>query len=271
MKKTIWSSKTRLKNNKKSPLKRSNIRNQSRHFEQLKNNISVSTNIFLFIVIIFSVFFFTIRFADEYLSVSIIKFNHTAEMLSDEIKNSIQLEGSTLLFINTDKIEKQLLNNPEVESVNITKKWPNQLIINLEIFEVVLQIKKGNEQFFINKDGKQITYYKSQSITPLLYLSKETTFDDLNTKINIDIINSINFINEYDLKKKMKMDYWNYVYNKNTGMSIHFNERQRIILGNSDQLEFKLNNLQKVFSTIMIEKIDFKEIDLRYNSKIVLR
>ena len=35
--------------------------------------------------------------------------------------------------------------------------------------------------------------------------------------------------------------------------------------------EFKLNNLQKVFSTIMLEKIDFKEIDLRYNSKIVLR
>jgi cell division septal protein FtsQ len=176
-----------------------------------------------------------------------------------------------LFFINTDKIEKQLLANSEVESVKIIKKWPNKLIINLEIFEAVLQIKKDNKKYFINKDGKQINYYEANSNIPLLHLSQETNFSDLNPKINIDFINSINFINEYDLNKKMKMNDWNYVYNKNTGISVHINERQRIILGNSDQLEFKLNNLQKVFSTIMLEKIDFKEIDLRYNSKIVLR
>ncbi|MBI52029.1 MAG: hypothetical protein CL779_02270 [Chloroflexi bacterium] len=271
MKKTIWSSKARLKNSKKPPVKRNKIQNRNRQFEQLKNNLLTSTNIFLFITIIFTISFFSIRFADKYLSVSTITFNHSTGVLADELKKSIKLEGSTLFFMNTDKIEKQLLNNPEVESVKIMKKWPNQLIIDLKIYKAALQIKKENEKYFINNDGKQINYYESNSIIPLLHLSQETNFSDLNPKINIDFINSINFINEYDLNKKMKMNNWNYVYNKNTGISVHINERQRIILGNSDQLEFKLNNLQKVFSTIMLEKIDFKEIDLRYNSKIVLR
>ena len=271
MKKTIWSSKARLKNNKKSSIKTNRKQNRSKQLEQLKNNLLVSSNILLFIAIIFTVSFFAIRFADNYLSVSSITFNHSTKILSDEIRDSVQLNGDTLFFMDTDAIEKQLLNNPEVESVRVNKQWPNKLKIDLEIYTAMLQIKKDSREYFINSKGKQINDYDSNATMPLLYLSQETNINDLNPKINIDFINIIDFINEYDLNKKMKMTTWNYVYNKNTGISLHINERQRIILGNSDQLEFKLINLQKVFSTIMLEKIDFKEIDLRYNSKIVLR
>ena len=271
MKKTIWSSKARLKNNKKNSLKAHRKQNRSKQLEQLKNNLLISSNTLLFITIIFTLCFFSIRFADNYLSVSSITFNHSTKILSNEIKDSIKLNGDTLFFINTGAIERQLLSNPEVESVKINKQWPNKLKIDLEIYTAMLQIKKDTREYFINSKGKQINYHDSDFAIPLLYLSEETSIADLNPKINIDFIQMIDFINEYDLNKKMKMTTWNYVYNKNTGMSLHINEKQRIILGNSDQLEFKLTNLQKVFSTIMLEKIDFKEIDLRYNSKIVLR
>ncbi len=271
MKKTIWSSKARLKNNKKPSLKTHRKQNRGKQLEQFKNNFLVSTNVFLFIAIIFTSSFVLIRLADNYLSVSKITFNHTTTNLSDKIKNSIQLEGSTLFFINTDTIEKQLLANPDVESVKIIKQWPNQLTINLGIYEVAIQINEENKKYFINNKGRQINYFESKSNIPIFYLSQGTRFENLNQEIIVNFIYAVNFINEYELNKKIKMNNWNYVYNKDTGISLSINERQRIILGNSDQLEFKLNNLQKVFSTIMLEKIDFKEIDLRYNSKIVLR
>ncbi len=271
MKKTIWSSKARLKNNKKPSLKTHRKQNRGKQLEQFKNNFLVSTNVFLFIAIIFTSSFVLIRLADNYLSVSKITFNHTTANLSDKIKNSIQLEGSTLFFINTDTIEKKLLANPDVESVKIIKQWPNQLTINLGIYEVAIQINEENNKYFINNKGRQINYFESKSNIPIFYLSHGTRFENLNQEIIVNFIYAVNFINEYELNKKIKMNNWNYVYNKDTGISLSINERQRIILGNSDQLEFKLDNLQKVFSTIMLEKIDFKEIDLRYNSKIVLR
>ena len=54
-------------------------------------------------------------------------------------------------------------------------------------------------------------------------------------------------------------------------MSLKLNEKQSIIFGDSDQIEFKLSNLQQVIGIIVNEKVEFNEIDLRYNSKIVLR
>ena len=49
MKKTIWSSKARLKNNKKPSLKTHRKQNRGKQLEQFKNNFLVSTNVFLFI------------------------------------------------------------------------------------------------------------------------------------------------------------------------------------------------------------------------------
>ena len=131
MKKTIWSSKARLKNNKKSSIKTNRKQNRSKQLEQLKNNLLVSSNILLFIAIIFTVSFFAIRFTDNYLSVSSITFNHSTKILSDEIRDSVQLNGDTLFFMDTDAIEKQLLNNHEIESVSVNKQWPNKLKIDL--------------------------------------------------------------------------------------------------------------------------------------------
>ena len=85
------------------------------------------------------------------------------------------------------------------------------------------------------------------------------------------MINFIDTIETVNLREILNVDSLNFTYDKNKGVIVIIDDNKQIIFGNDADIDFKINNLQQVFKQIKLNKINYNEIDLRFNSKIILR
>lgn len=67
------------------------------------------------------------------------------------------LKGQSLLLFDTRSLEKTLKKNyPEIENLEITKKYPQTLIIRFEKAKYTMQIRNNNEYLLISRKNKII-------------------------------------------------------------------------------------------------------------------
>jgi cell division septal protein FtsQ len=271
MKKNNWSSKSRLKKKKKI-VANSKSHGQSNFFNNLKIRFTKIINFSLLLALIFTIIFILIFFFEKSIRVSQITINHPPGLINSELMEKVDVTGDILFFIDENQLVKNITLINGIDSVFIKKVWPNKLVIDIEYSSVALQINNDKGQvYYFNQNGEKISSFKKISDLPNISLDSNTSFQDLNLLLNKNFIRFIQEIEKYNLKEKIKLNKWNYVYNRDTGISITISKNQKIIFGNGEQLEFKIINLEKAMNEIDLNNIEFNEIDLRFNSKIVLR
>jgi cell division septal protein FtsQ len=271
MKKKNWSSKSRLKKKKKI-ITNSKLHKQSKLFNKLKIRFTKIINFSLFLTLIFTAIFIFIFFFEKSIRVSQVTINHPPGLINSTIMQKVDVTGDILFFIDENKLIKNITLINGIDSASIKKVWPNKLVIDIEYSSMALQIKNDKGQlYYFNQNGEKISNFKKIPNLPLISLDSNTSFQDLNSLLNKNFIRFIQEVEKYNLKEKIKLNKWNYVYNIDTGISVTISKNQKIIFGNGEQLEFKIINLEKAMNEIELKNIEFNEIDLRFNSKIVLR
>lgn len=271
MRKENWSSKSRLKKKKKTTTN-SKLHDQSKFFNNLKIKFTRMINFSLFITFVFTTIFLLIFFFEKSIRVSEITINHPSGTINSAIMQKLDVTGEILFFIDEEKIINNITLLNDVDSASIKKVWPNKLIIDIEYSSIALKIKNDKGQlYYFNQNGEKILNIKKMPSLPIILLEVNTSIQDLNPLLNKNFIKFIQEVEKYNLKEKIKLNKWNYVYNRDTGISITISKNQKIIFGNGEQLEFKIINLEKAMNEIDLNNIEFNEIDLRFNSKIVLR
>ncbi|EPZ60281.1 POTRA domain, FtsQ-type family protein [[Clostridium] sordellii ATCC 9714] len=135
---------------------------------------------FIFLVILFIYIFISSSFFE----LKNIEVNGNEKLNTNQIKKLTSIGvGKNLFQYNLKDIEENIKSNPYIKYVEVKRKIPNQLIIN---------IKENTEDFIINLDKKYL-YIQSDG----LILSEKSKIENK----NIPIISGLK-IKEYRLKEK---------------------------------------------------------------------
>lgn len=94
----------------------------------------------------------TIMLKSNYFVVDKIEINNNKYVKKEEIIALCDVKGKNIFLLRKDNISEKIKNNPYIEKVNIKKKLPSTIIINVQEKKVKALIRYDNT--FINLDDK---------------------------------------------------------------------------------------------------------------------
>lgn len=182
----------------------------------------------------------------------------------DNLTSLINQESAQgLLAINLKKLKKNIENSDWVQSIEIRKVWPDQLIFNLVEHEPVIFVGDG----VLTREGGLIkTLLKDE------YIERLPEFDFLDNK-NLSEERTIAVWNEFKQIKKLlfelKLNVKKLTISELDSWKIDFKSGLQISLGRKNRFK-RVQRLVKTYPLIK-DKTAIKRIDLRYHNGLAIR
>ncbi|MBV4419107.1 FtsQ-type POTRA domain-containing protein [Clostridium tyrobutyricum] len=130
----------------------------------------IKNSILLFIFLLAVLFVLSIKL--PYFNIKYIKVYGNKSIDVNEIKSLSKISmGNNIFYINVNKLEKNILRNPYIGSVKISRKLPSQININVAERNAIFYIKMDNKFYIVDKFG--------------ILLQKRSNIDNMNlVKLN---------------------------------------------------------------------------------------
>jgi len=222
----------------------------------------------IFFILLTVLIFFTLSFiGDSFLSIKKIEISGPEGI---NLKGLNNIYKTNIVFFDEKKLASLLFEaNPQLKKINIKKKYPEKLIIYVEVQEPIASLKTISGFFLLGEDGRVISKVKADV--------KQLPAINYYQKIDFSSFNSGQTISFTDLKLGL-----NYL-NKGLSLGLPINS---LDISGEDMLALKLKDKEIVFSlnkeknsqlyqfeTIIkqfkIAGRDFKKIDFRFDKPIV--
>lgn len=167
----------------------------------------------LFLVLIITTIYFLL-FYDK-IQIKNISVFGTASVNAQDLKNVVEknitknfinfgnwsLSSKSIFLLKTDELKKSILNsNATIETVNLDKKWPNELIVQIKEREQIAVFCQSNECFEIDANG--IIFEKTYENGNNLIVRQNESIDNLFVGKTVVYNNIMLMI--YDIEKNLK-------------------------------------------------------------------
>lgn len=234
-----------------------NVKNdyEDNHFKkEKKKSHKILKIILVFFLLVIAIALFLLS---PVFNISKISVENNLRVSSDEIisLSGIKLGDNTFKYINFDMIEK-IKENPYIEDVKITRKYPDEIIINVTEREVAFCLKLGESYVYIDNQGYilEITS-EDYGVPEIIGFKTEITNDSLRSRlIEEDLIKFEKIIEVYECMKN------NEIADKVINFTI---DEDRLVIG---LVEDKIAYLEN-FTNINIKILSLKVILERTEGK----
>lgn len=175
--------------------------------------------------------------------------------------------GKNILFFSTKNLTLQIQNKyPNLKSLAISKKFPQELIVKIEKREPKA-IVKTSEEFFVVDDQGFVLEKSQKSGLPLILFEKPVSLGINEQFTQSEIIWAVNLV------EKMKF----YLFTpKETriisprNIEVSLDRGLMVIFSSKKSETIQLDSLQFIFSRSKIESKGIKKIDLRFDKPVVI-
>lgn len=176
---------------------------------------------------------------------------------SDIIKIGDIETGKNIFKYNLNDVEKNLLVNPYIKYVKVSRKFPDKLVITIKENSEYAIIKEGASYIYIGENGLVLSEQKVIKNKNIPLVSGiEIKNKKLNTKIKInseksnDIILAIDTLKNNNMSRKIE----SIKINKNK-MYMKTDDNTNIVLKIDEDIEYNINRLKAIL------------VDLKSNNK----
>lgn len=176
---------------------------------------------------------------------------------SDIIKIGDIETGKNIFKYNLNDVEKNLLVNPYIKYVKVSRKFPDKLVITIKENSEYAIIKEGASYIYIGENGLVLSEKKDIKNKNIPLVSGiEIKNKKLNTKIKInsdksnDIILAIDTLKNNNMSRKIE----SIKINKNK-MYMKTDDNTNIVLKIDEDIEYNINRLKAIL------------VDLKSNNK----
>ncbi|QCX32580.1 FtsQ-type POTRA domain-containing protein [Caloramator sp. E03] len=107
-------------------------------------------------LLIFIGIFLTIALKSKYFVINKIIINNNKYVKKEELLALCEAKGKNIFLVKKDKISEKIKSNPYIESVNIKKRLPSTIIINVQEKKVKGLIKFDNAFINLDESGNMI-------------------------------------------------------------------------------------------------------------------
>lgn len=235
----------KTKENKKSNKKTNSTKSS-------KKNLII---FFIVLIIFLGILFFIPIFAVNNINVS----NNKKVSTNQIIKDSGIVENENMFRVMESNIANNIKKNPYIKNVTVTKKLPSTIEIYVEERQIAFQIENDDKYLFI--DGQGYILEESNFIDNGTLLIKNMTLNDDEkipgkrlsdsnlSKLN-DITNILNMSDEFysdkDNTTTIKSIISEISIKDNEYILTSKSESKTIYIGNGDNLNVKMQNLQAI-------------------------
>ena len=167
------------------------------------------------------------------------------------------LVNTSILSIDNNKMNEIISHNEWIHFININKKFPSEVNINIVEHEPFLIWKKGNNNLIITK---QFTLVEKFNLTS--YSNQIQAKGNLNVQDFKNLYIALNN-NNFDLSNVVSFDFIN-----SERWDLLLKGNKKIMLGRYDYNQ-QIANLNKILIQLKDEKITY--IDLRLKNKIFVK
>lgn len=179
------------------------------------------------------------------------------------------LKNVNLLFLSESKLSEEVIAaNPYVAQVTVTKKYPNDLLLDLIYHKETADLQVAGGYFLLAENGRilQKLKEKNNSLTTLSYYQK-LDFDNYQSGGNIDqrdILKTLNIISTFDNLDSIDIQSADVILCKLKGQST-----RQVIFSLANDQATQIYELQTIYRQLKIEGKDFQKIDLRFDKPII--
>jgi len=177
---------------------------------------------------------------------------------SEKIKKQFNfLVNSSILSVDHKKMDEVVSQNEWIHFINIKKKFPSTVNVNIIEHEPLVVWKKGNNNLIITKQFTLIEKFNLVSYSNQIQAKGNLNIQDLKS-----LYNALNN-NNFDLSNIASFDFIN-----SERWDLFLKGNKKIMLGRYDYNE-QIANLNKILIQLKDEKVTY--IDLRLKNKIFVK
>ena len=177
---------------------------------------------------------------------------------SEKIKKQFNfLVNSSILSVDHKKMDEVVSQNEWIHFINIKKKFPSTVNVNIVEHEPLVVWKKGNNNLIITKQFTLIEKFNLVSYSNQIQAKGNLNIQDLKS-----LYNALNN-NNFDLSNIASFDFIN-----SERWDLFLKGNKKIMLGRYDYND-QIANLNKILIQLKDEK--FTYIDLRLKNKIFVK
>ena len=177
---------------------------------------------------------------------------------SEKIKKKFNfLVNSSILSVDNKKMDEVVSQNEWIHFINIKKKFPSTVNVNIVEHEPLVVWKKGNNNLIITKQFTLIEKFNLVSYSNQIQAKGNLNIQDLKS-----LYNALNN-NNFDLSNIASFDFIN-----SERWDLFLKGNKKIMLGRYDYNE-QIANLNKILIQLKDEKVTY--IDLRLKNKIFVK
>lgn len=206
-------------------------------------------------------------------SKSLVTKKMVAELVSKIVPRD--MSQSQIAELNLRRIEETLANNSRISNAEVYINGNNDLIIDVFPREPALRIKnKNGEDYYVDREGNKIAIVENVAIrVPVVsgYLNEyDPKWKDLKSHDMHDIYKIANVLTEDEVLKALVEQ----VYFESNGDITFIPKigRERIEIGTTENLDYKIENLKQSYKLIMKQKgwNSFKTLNLAYKNQVLI-
>ena len=256
----------------------------SRRYVKERRLIRIKRLILIFLLILFLGFLAYIVFFSSIFKIKNVKINKivdygliTEREIEFSLQDFINKSHNNLIFFKSAIWQKEIINDSRLESLNIEKKWPNSIKINLQETQplAILKIMGDNEFYYLNKRGGVIkaslvviSKELENSLNPIFYDQSKI---DTKSKSYTNFLEKLLVFVQSDILSQNNI-YIQKVNFNNIGnifdAQITTKQGWQIFINSEVDLEKQLISLLQILEEEIEDRNDLEYIDLRFGTKM---
>lgn len=170
-------------------------------------------------------------------------------------------EGENIFKVSTRDAKKNIVTLPYVKNLEIKRKLPKEIIINIEERKEKIRIKDISSFIILDEEGYILDNIdsKNEKLTEIVGLNIKNKTNGKNAFVDNEDEEKVKFIRQMEeLDMLSKIKYINIEDDSN--INILSFDGIEVIFGTIDNIEYKLNMLDKVFQDIGKKELNVKMI-----------
>jgi cell division protein FtsQ len=203
-----------------------------------------------------------------YLQVSRVEIVGAQNLDIAEIRSSLKLEGKNLLSINSTLIEKTLAQNPIVKSVQVHRRFPDKVILNIEERKPFALWQTREGLFVVDREG--VVLGDAIPARPLLTIVAEDSDLRVGSQVPARVMALAQDL-AVRLPDEVGITPSEFHYSPSQGLAVVTKAGWRAVFGDERDLSFKLAVLGRLLEKAKEERLELSYIDLRYGYRPYLR
>ncbi len=183
-----------------------------------------------------------------------------------------ELDGDSLLRMDLEAAEARVTALPGVESVEITRDWPQGVQVTLVEQQGWGYWQAGGQRLLVDAAGEPLALARPPASDAPTIIDVAAPADLANgIEVDTDTVTLVARLRDEGTFERLDIEPAAFVFRRDRGLTVVVDDAPDMVFGDSTNYEFKVATWEALLGQLAGEELLVAEIDLRFGRNVVMR